>query len=339
MPLDHPFTRPPALGQTIPVAEGVLWLRMPLPFALNHINLWLIEDGDGYALIDTGIGDERTKALWLSLFDNELQGRPITRLIATHFHPDHLGLSGWLQGRFGVALEVTLAEWLTGRMLSLDGGQSMLDVSLRFYRAAGCDDAFLAEVQKRGNSYSKIVGPIPASFRRLSENDVLTIGGRHWRVLIGRGHSPEMACLYCEELGLFISGDQVLPSITPNISVWPSEPDADPLSIFLDTMKKIAVLPDESLVLPSHGLPFHGLRQRIEWIAAHHEERLSLTLDAAKDAISARELVSVLFPRELDNHQIYFALGESLAHLRHLCCQKRMSDEIDASGVHRFRRL
>jgi glyoxylase-like metal-dependent hydrolase (beta-lactamase superfamily II) len=312
---------------------------MPLPFQLNHINLWLIEDGDGWVVIDTGVGGEKSRALWQRVFDGPLRGRPLTQMIATHYHPDHMGLAAWLVERFGLLMQTTLPEWLMGRMLSLDGGQRARDASLRFYASAGADGALLEAVAKRGNAYMSLAEGVPATFRRILEDEELVIGGKRWRVVVGRGHSPLMACLLCEELGLFISGDQVLPSITPNVSVWPSEPEGDPLTLFLKTMKAFRALPDDVLVLPSHGTPFIGLHGRIEWVEHHHDARLAETLDGAASSITTAELLKVLFPRELDAHQIYFALGETLAHLNHLLGAGKVARETDANGVHHYRRL
>lgn len=331
-----PFPRPPALGEAVQVAPGIRWLRMPLPFALDHINLWLIEDGEGWALIDTGIADDTTRALWTGAFDTALGGRPITRLIATHFHPDHMGLATWLQDRFGVALEASLAEWTTGRMLSLDGGEGARQSSLAFYRGAGAEESVLDTVRKRGNRYADIVAGIPASFKRILPGQDLILGGRPWRVVSGRGHSPDMVCLWCEELSLLISGDQILPSISPNISVWPAEPEGDPLALFLDSLAAFRELPGDLLVLPSHGLPFYGLHGRIDTLAHHHRLRLDETLAAAGRPMSANDMLQVLFKRRLDSHQVFFALGESLAHMHYLAGTGAMVGETGPDGVRRF---
>jgi glyoxylase-like metal-dependent hydrolase (beta-lactamase superfamily II) len=338
MSLDYPFADAPAIGHTVTVAPGVLWLRMPLPFALDHVNLWLIEDGTGWAVVDTGVPDRRSRELWQAVFDGPMAGRPITRLLVTHFHPDHIGLAAWLQRRFGVALETTLGEWLYGRMLSLDSGEAFTEASLHFYRGAGFDDALMEVVRQRGNAYAAHTRHIPANCLRIRDGETLRIGGRGWRVIVGEGHSPEMACLWCEESGLLISGDQILPSISPNISIWPSEPEADHLTEFLASLNRFAELPADTLVLPSHGLPFRGLRQRVAELAEHHAERLVETLDACATPITAHELLARLFPRPLDSHQMFFALGESLAHLHCLRSRGQVSRETDAAGVHRYRR-
>jgi len=338
MSIRHPFAHPPADGSVLPVGSGVHWLRMPLPFALDHVNLWLIEDGPGWALVDTGIPDRRSRALWEQVFAGPMGGRPLTRLIVTHFHPDHIGLASWLAERFGLALEATLGEWLFGRMLSLSGGADYDQASHSFYRAAGFDAALLEMVAQRGNAYGQRIKAIPATLLRIRQDDALVIGGRRWEVITAEGHSPEMACLHCPALELLISGDQVLPSISPNVSLWPTEPEADPLALFLASLKRFAVLPEQTLVLPSHGLPFTGLHHRLEQLARHHDERLAETLDACATPITAADLLKVLFRRPLDDHQLFFAIGESLAHLRTLVNQGKLSRIADAGGADYYER-
>jgi glyoxylase-like metal-dependent hydrolase (beta-lactamase superfamily II) len=310
---------------------------MPLPFALDHINLWLIQEDDGWVLIDAGIPDQRSRDLWLSVFDGPMAGKPVTRLLVTHFHPDHMGLAAWFEERFGIPMEATRAEWLYGRTLSLDTTGTMVDASHRFYHAAGFGEEMLSLVAERRNAYSARVKQVPVSCRRLCAGDRLTLGGREWRVLIGEGHSPELACFWCAELRLLISGDQILPSISPNVSVWSSEPDADPLRLFLQSLDAFRALPADSLVLPSHGRPFYGLRERIDQLIRHHRERLEETYDACYQPISAHEMQAIMFPRRLDQHQQFFAIGESLAHLHYLLADGRLVREADAKGVNRFR--
>lgn len=315
------------------MAPGVWWLRMPLPFALDHVNLWLIEDGDGWALVDTGVPDRKTRGLWEGLLAGALSEKPLTRLLVTHFHPDHMGLADWLGRRFGIAMETTLAEWLYGRMLSLDTGEAFTETSLSFYRAAGFPSDLLELVARRGNAYGARVRHIPATCHTLTEGQELRLGGRSWRVITAEGHSPDMACFHCPELDLLISGDQVLPSISPNVSLWPSQPEADPLTLFLDSLNKFRDLPATTLVLPSHGLPFTGLHERLDALADHHAERLAETLAACAQPITGYDLLKTLFQRPLDDHQLFFALGESLAHLHHLRSRGAVVRQRDGDGV------
>ena len=308
---------------------------MPLPFALDHINLWLMEEADGgLTLVDTGVSDSRTRTLWNALFDGALSGRRLTRLLCTHFHPDHMGLAAWMERRFAIPLETTLAEWLYGRMLSLDTGEAFTDSSLEFYRAAGFGAELLEMVAQRGNAYGARVKHIPAHCRTLRDGQELTLGGRSWRIITAEGHSPQMACLYCADLNLLISGDQVLPSISPNVSVWPSQPRENPLALFLASLERFRDLPEDVLVLPSHGLPFQGLQQRLAALGGHHRDRLAETLAACSGCeITAQDLLKLLFRRPLDDHQLFFALGESLAHLHYLEGQESIRRRRDAGGV------
>jgi glyoxylase-like metal-dependent hydrolase (beta-lactamase superfamily II) len=339
MDLHFPFPDPPAFGQVKPIGNGIHWLRMPLPFALDHINLWLIEHGDGWALIDTGIPDDTSRQLWQAVLAGPMAGRPLTRLVVTHFHPDHMGLAAWLQQQFPVEMEATLAEWLYGRMLSLDTSRVFVDSALCFYRGAGLDQTLLDLVARRGNAYGARVKHVPPTYRRLRKGDELVLGERAWTVMIGEGHAPELACLSCRELNILISSDQVLPSISPNVSIWPGEPDANPLALFLASLAQFRSLPADTLVLPSHGLPFRGLHARVDELAVHHRERLDETWDACKQPVTAHDLVALLFRRQLDEHQLFFALGESLAHLHYLVGEGWVERETDAQGVHRFRQL
>ncbi len=337
--MEFPISTAPAIGGAAVVAPGILWLRMPLPYALDHVNLWLIDDQAGWVLVDTGYPDRQNRELWEAAFDGPMGRRRPSRLIVTHFHPDHMGLAGWLVERFGLTLETTLAEWAHGRMVSLDHGQAFVDASLAFYKAAGFDQGLLELAAKRGNAYAARVKDIPPVYRRIREGDELLLGGRKWKVVVGEGHAVELACLWCEELKVMISGDQILPSISPNVSVWPTEPDGDPLRRFISSLERFRALPDDILVLPSHGLPFRGLHERIGQLEGHHAERLEETLEACRTPITATELIAVLFRRKLDTHQLFFALGESLAHLHYLLGQGKVARDIDGNGVQRFRRL
>jgi glyoxylase-like metal-dependent hydrolase (beta-lactamase superfamily II) len=338
MTLDLPFPAAPAPGQTLSVAPGVVWLRMPLPFALDHINLWLIEEADGWTLVDTGLASNKSRALWEEVFVGPMGGRAARRLICTHFHPDHMGLAEWLTNRFDLTMETTLAEWLMGSAMSQTGAEAFNAVALPFFKAAGFDESLLALAAQRGNGYASLTPVVPARFARIRAGETLVIGGKHWEVIPGEGHSPELAALFCAELGVLISGDQVLPSITPNVSVWPTEPEADPLGLFLGSLERFRGLPEDTLVLPSHGLPFRGLQRRVDAVIQHHDERLVRCLDACDTPISGAEMIKVLFRRELDDRTIFFAIGEALAHLHLLRTRGLVAREAGADGVQRWRR-
>ncbi len=327
-------------GHLQEVAPGVHWLRMPLPFQLNHINLWVLEDGDGWTLVDTGINREETRAVWDGLFAGALAGRPVKRVVVTHFHPDHMGLAGWLTDRFGVEMWATETEWTVARNTFADVGAKFIEQARGFYRAAGFNDELMAMVEKRDNPYPTRVSWIPETCRLIAEGDVIDIGGRGWRVIVGTGHSPEHACLYCEDDKILISGDQILPKITPNVSVWPHLPSQDPLSLFLGSLDKFRPLDPETLVLPSHNWPFKGLHVRLDQLAHHHDDRLDEVAAAcAVEPLNGTQVLKHLFKRELDTHQLFFAIGESLAHLQHLMSEGRIIQEPGADGVDLYRAM
>jgi glyoxylase-like metal-dependent hydrolase (beta-lactamase superfamily II) len=328
----------PEAGRTVTVAPGILWVRMPLPFALNHINIWLLEDDAGWTVVDTGIGSNRTRDYWEQVFASALGGKPIVRVVATHFHPDHIGLAAWLVERWDAEFCASLTEWLLGRALSQENPETMVRNGLAFYRRAGLDDASLGVLAERGNAYARGVDSLPPVLRRLREGDGIAIGGNEWRVIIGGGHSPEHVSLYSQSAGILIAGDQVLPRISPNISVWPSEPEADPLTDFLQTLERLRIVPDDTLILPSHDTPFRGLHARLDGLAAHHRERLSETLAACEAPRSIAQVTRIMFRRELDPHQLVFAVGEALAHLNHLFRRGLLTRTTDADGVLLFRK-
>ncbi|WP_346343982.1 MBL fold metallo-hydrolase [Magnetospirillum sulfuroxidans] len=332
--LDHPFPAPPDIAAVQQVAPGVLWIRMPLPFALDHINLWALDDGNGWTIVDTGVGDDETMAHWHSLFAGALAGKPVTRLICTHFHPDHMGLAGPLTQRFGIRLTATVGEWTYGRMLMLEGGADYIDNQVDHYRRCGYGPDLLEGVRERSGGYGDRIKPLPTNVSAISHGDCLTIGGRQWQVFVGRGHSPEHACLYCAELNVLISGDQILPRISPVVGVWPQEPDSEPLGQFLDSLKRLKQsFPADCLVLPSHRLPFRGLHERADELLAHHDERLERAFAACAKPSTALAVLRALFQRPLDPHQTGFAAGETVAHLNHLIAQGRLVRTEDADGV------
>ena len=341
--LQYPLgDRLPGPAVRIEVAPGVHWIRMPLPFALDHINLWLLRDdfeGEGWTLIDCGIASDETRALWTRLFESGLDGLPIRRLLCTHTHPDHVGSAHWLQQRFGAPLWMTMGEYGLGRVLSssLPGADS--DAAAEHFRRHGiAPGPQLEAIRVRGGDhFARLVPSMPTSFRRIREGERIAIGGRLWRVIIGLGHSPEHAALYCEADALMLSGDMVLPRISTNVSVWDIEPESNPVDWFLESLGRFEICREDTLVLPSHGRPFRGLHTRLAQLRAHHLERLEVVLAACgQSPHTAAQMVPVMFERRFDTHQLTFALGEALAHLHSLWYAGRVRRLIDDAGVIRF---
>jgi glyoxylase-like metal-dependent hydrolase (beta-lactamase superfamily II) len=350
--LSYPWTEVPALGTWTTLRPGLHWVRMPLPFALDHINLWVLDDTidgrAGYTLIDCGIASDATRDAWERLFDTAFDGRPVLRVLSTHFHPDHLGLAHWLTAggarqRWTAPLWMTAAEYAFGRFLSMGGGSDISGESAarHFARNGLADPDSLAKVRARGSGYyPKLVPAVPTSFRRVQDGDEIAIGRpahakRVFRVIIGFGHAPEHISLYCEEDRLLISGDMVLPRISTNVSVFDIEPDGNPLPRYLRSLDHLLLLPADTLVLPSHGKPFVGLHARVAQQHSHHAERLQEVLAACATPQTAASIVPVLFKRPLDLHQTTFALGESLAHLHALWYEGKL-ERIEEQGVYRF---
>ena len=337
--LAYPFAEPPATGAFIEVAPGILWIRIPLPFRLDHVNIYLIEDGDGWAVLDTGIANQATRDVWEGLVAGPLAGRRLTRLIVTHFHPDHIGLAGWLCERFGMPLLTSQTCYLGCINISLSPG-SMGDKTYRdFYRSHGMADETADLVATQGNGYLRMVSPLPPMFSRLVAGDTLVIGGRRFEVMSGDGHAAEQLMLYLREENVFLAADQVLAKITPNVCVWAVEPDGDPLGLYLRSLHATAIeIPDDALVLPGHQLPFRRLHTRISQLAAHHAERCGLIAQAcAQGPKSVADLVPVLFPRKLDPHQLSFAFSETHAHVNYMVRRGELAWEKARADLMRVR--
>lgn len=336
--MNAPFPTPPAPGATIEVAPGVQWLRMPLPFALDHINLWLVDEHDGHTLVDTGYGDAATRSIWQTHFASTLKARPLRRIIVTHFHPDHLGNAAWLAERFHAPVAMTAAEYLTGHAVHGQGAGYTVTDTCALFRSHGVDDEHLRALEARGNRYRVGVPELPTRFQRLYPGATTRFGGSDWRVIGGYGHSPEHAALHAPDRSVLISGDMLLPRISTNVSVGPAEPEGDPLGRFLESLRAFETLSDDTLVLPSHGLPFRGAAARVAQLRRHHDARLAELVDAvAAGRASAADLVPILFRRELDTQQRFFAVGEAIAHLNYLVTNGSLVRETDAAGHVRFR--
>ena len=332
--IEYPFGAIPEPGETHPVAPGILWLRMPLPFRLNHINLWLLEDGDGWTLVDTGMAMGEAREAWLRVFADHLGGRPINRIIVTHFHSDHAGLAGWLTDRFGSQLWMSDLEWRRTRLLAGGANPAWSNDVLSYFHRAGCSEEMVTETHSLWSGYNSRMSPTPDLHTMLNDGMVFDIGGRSWRVLIGRGHAPEHVSLYCAELDVLIAGDQVLPRISPNVSYFPGDGGDNPLGDFLVTTASFrAQLPDTSLVLPSHNEPFYGLHHRLDELASHHDERLDHMADLCGEPLTGYGVSRQSFSPDLDGLQASLALTETMAHLNHLISLGRIDRQTRDDGV------
>jgi glyoxylase-like metal-dependent hydrolase (beta-lactamase superfamily II) len=311
---------------------------MPLGGPLAFINVWAIAEGDGWAIVDTGLAQPETAQAWRTAFKGVLEGKPVTRVLVTHMHPDHIGMSGWITRRFGCRLWISRLEFLMCRSLAADTGREAPPDAMAFYRAAGWDEDALETYRARFGGFGRGLHALPDSFHRLRDGDEVQIGGRLWRVVVGSGHSPEHVCLYCPELKLMISGDQVLPKISSNVSVFPTEPDADPLSDWLTSLARIKTkVPDDVLVLPAHNEPFHGLHARIDHLIAGHERNLGRLKAAIAEPKRAVDVFGALFRRKIDGNLLGLATGESLAHLNCLIARGEAARTRDDKGVDWYR--
>lgn len=337
--LEFPWDAAPEPGATIEVSPGLHWIRMPLPFALDHINLWVLEDADGVTLVDSGFASSATEDLWKTLLGSVFDKKPPQKLVCTHHHPDHMGLAGWLMQTYDIPMWTTQKEWDAFHIWARMDQAELLKTMQDFYLRGGVPEDRQHSDLSRRQSMSSRERLEPSGFERLSGDDVIEMGAQSWQVIIGTGHAPELAALYAARDGILISGDQVLPKISPNVSVMPFALDADPLKDFLDSLRRFRTLPSDTLVLPSHKLPFYGLHDRIDTLIAHHEDRLDDALGACRVPVTAADATTVLFPRTLNDHQYFFALGETLAHLNYLWLDGQVTRAEKEAGAFLFERV
>ncbi|CAG4910535.1 MBL fold metallo-hydrolase [Paraburkholderia saeva] len=333
----YPFETPSERGRSIEVAPGVHWIRMPLPFSLDHINLWMVDDDDGWALIDTGLRTEDSMLFWREFFANAPGSRRLTRVFVTHMHPDHVGMAGWLTRKFSVRLWMTRLEYLTCRVMASDTGREAPPEGTDFYRRAGWGAAAIETYRVRFGNFGKFIHALPDSFRRLQDGEELRIGANTWRVIVGNGHSPEHACLYCPQLKVLISGDQVLPKISSNVSVYPNEPDADPMADWYASLAKLKrEVPDDVLVLPAHNECFRGLHARLDSLRKGQDRAIERLRRALGEPRRVVDVFGALFAREIgeaDVNLLSMATGESVACLNYLVHRGEANVEIDTDNV------
>ena len=339
-PLHYPLEAIPENGELISITPGVNWLRMPLPFSLNHINLWAIEGDEEWSIVDTGIGNEQTLNLWQDIHNKYGNNKPLKNVFITHMHPDHIGLAGDLTRTFNAELSITRTEYLTFNLVLNKAHKGATEVEESFFRAAGYNEKQLAQFHDNFGAFRKIVTPLPTRFRRLQEGQMVEIGGHQWRVIIGSGHTHEHACFFCKELNIIISGDQILPTISSNISVHSVEPYENPLKEWLDSCRKlIKELPADVLVLPSHGKPFIGAHTRLNALIDEHERDLAELKNFCQTPQRAIDVFSVLFKTEINQFNLVMAIGESIAHLNCLIARNEMTVTMNSEGVNYYQTL
>jgi len=335
--LDYPFSPPASDGSVVEVAPGILWARMPMPMALDHINVYLLREAQGWTVIDTGLNTEAGKTLWEHIAAAHLDNLPILRLICTHGHYDHAGLAAWIMERFDVPLFMTYGEYYMIRGFSEAPPDPLPPTQQLFYQRTGMK---AEQIDRMFDVLRKdpFMPPIPPTYQRLREGDRIGIGERQWRVVIGEGHSPEHACLYCDEDHILIAGDQVLPRITSNVLVGPIEPEANPLQLWLQSLDRLDHLAQDTLVLPSHQNVFRGLHARVDELRAHHQMEFELLCHALaqQGASTAMELMQVQFPKRRHAADDLLAMGETIAHLSWLRYAGRVQRVLDENGCHRF---
>ena len=334
MTVSYEFDTRPEHGGLYDVADGIRWLRMPLPMVLEHINLWLLDDADGCAIVDTGVYIDSNRAVWKDTLD----GRTVTRIVVTHLHPDHAGCAGWLARKHDVEVWMTREEYLLCRVLIADTGREAPDAGVQFYRAAGFPDDALHRYQEMFGMFGRYVSPLPESYRRLQDGNIVPIGGSDWEVVVGRGHSPEHACLFNAERNLVISGDQILPTISSNVSVYPTEPHANPLRDWMKSLEHMKTrLPEDVLVLPAHGKPFRGAHERLDELIHEHDTGLEKCVELCKQARRAIDVFPALFKGRISDGNLIMATGESVAHLNYLVDSGALTVEADRDGVDWYR--
>ena len=339
--LTYPFAKPPEWGETHEVAPGVYWLRMPLPMSLNHINLYLLEGDDSWTIVDTGIRGPEVRDLWLDIFENRLGDKPVSQIICTHMHPDHTGQAGFLSEHWHAPLLMSYSEYYQARVMNnmmRDGGNWAMS---EYFERAGVDPNLLEQMREARSNFQPEPEdhPFPTTYIRLTDGEEIRTGAMTWRVITGNGHSPEHVCLYNAEQRLLISGDQVLPVITSNVSVQPTEPFTNPMVGWLDSHEKFkAAIPDETLVLPAHNEPFYGIQARLQELIDHHEDRMLIIEENCVTPSSAIELLPFLFNRELENHSLFMGLGEAIAHIHCLMHRGRIERTLEGN-LYKYRSI
>ncbi len=331
----------PAAGTVTEITDGVFWLRMTLPMAgLDHINLYFLRDGDEFVVVDTGLGWKDAMDIWGCVFADNMGGAHVNRVICTHLHPDHAGLAGWMCRKFGAPLLMTMGEYLLCRLMAADTGKSAPKEGIEFYQRAGFTAEQIENYKSRFGGFGKAISELPNGYQRIRDNEMIEIDGSDWQVIIGSGHSPEHACLYNKDKNIMISGDQILPNISSNVSVWPTEPDGNPLEDWISSCHKLrGAVPKDTLILPAHGIPFRGAHHRLGRLIMHHENALERLHEYCFEPKRSTEVYPMLFRRKINDGNRLMAVGESIAHLHCLMQRGLMVRTLNADGHYIYRAI
>ncbi len=333
--IHYPHETPPAKGTAREIADGILWIRLSMPLGLDHVNVYALREPNGWTVIDTGLDTKLNRREWAAIIKDDLRGDPILRVVVTHHHPDHVGLAGWFMAQ-GAELLMTRTAWLTARMLTLDEEPTPSSEAVSFWRGAGMDEALLSKrLDNRPFNFCDTVYPLPLGFTRLEEGAVHRLGGRDWVVHLGQGHAPDHATLWCQDAPLVLAGDQLLPSISPNLGVYPTEPMADPVAEWLESSARFETMAREDhLVLPGHKLPYHGLPARLAQLSDNHHGALARLREHLRaEPRTAVDCFAPLFKRQIDEATYGLAMVEAVAHLNHLYHLGEVAREMDARGA------
>jgi len=324
--ITYPFQQSVQFNSLQEIATCIYWLRLKMPFSLDHINVWLIEEPDGWILIDTGPDTEKLRASWQAVFSTQLKNKPIKTVICTHSHPDHLGLAGWVCAQHNAQVIMSKGEYEFYQHVFAKSEQIAQTQVEQFYQSAGADNKQVSNYFKHINGFGRLIHPVPENYQQLQSNTSITLGNYQWQVFVGKGHSPEHLCLFCQELNLLISGDQLLPTISPNVSVWPTAPSADPMNDFMLSCRELSELIDNNtLVLPAHGLPFYGGVNRLETLLSDTEQDLDKLYEFCIEPRKVAEVFPVLFKAEIVESNKMLAFGEALACLNMLLVEGRLT--------------
>lgn len=328
----------PAPGEAIEVADRILWFRLPLPMKLDHVNIYALDDGDSWTIVDTGFQSDASYEAWETALNGPLKGKPVKRVVVTHHHPDHIGLAGWFKAEHGAEIYTTRTAWLQARLMVAEDSDAAFEAQVQHMTRAGAPEEMIELSRKRRGFFSGFVHPLTPGFKRIKEGDRITMGGRAWRVFIGNGHAPEHATFWSADGELVLAGDQILPKISPNLGVYAAEPDADPVGEWIEACERFSTYAREDhLVLPGHNRPFTGLPKRLDMLIDNHHGALKRMRKYLAYWRSAVDCFDTMYKRSIHKNEFGLAMVEAIAHLNHLFDTGEADKRLDPDGVLRFR--